>query len=269
MCGGPVAEQCADLLVSLFGDHIADDYPETAPGRVALPVIGFHHLFADAGDQFPVADDRVAHRVNLEQLLIQRFKEPPGRIVHTELTFAQDHLALRPEAGFRELRIPHHRAEHLHRRPEMLGRHCRVISSVVVTGVGVHRAAEPVDRVGNGGAGVVAASLEHHVFEKVGEAAAEMPPLVDAAGADEAFDFDRGARLGQHVEPHAVFIVEGDDVAVEFHNAPNGLFQSIFGREACGCRGGPLSGSISGKSISNSSGESSCEAESSSAPISE
>ena len=55
----------------------------------------------------------------------------------------------------------------------------------------------------------------------------------------------------------------------EFHNAPKGLFQSIYGRGACGCRGGPLSGSISGKSISYSSGESSCEAESSSAPISE
>ena len=50
----------------MFRIDIPDDHPEAPARRVAAPVVGGYGVAGNSGDQFPVADDRMADRMVAE-----------------------------------------------------------------------------------------------------------------------------------------------------------------------------------------------------------
>ena len=262
----PVRHLRFDEIEGAFGLGVADDDPETAPRRVAFGVIVNHDVAGDAGDELAVADDRVPERVLLKDRGIEPRVEQPVRVVAPHLLFAQDHFAFLRETRSREFREADHARKNPHRFRQVPAGEIRVIGGVVVACVGVHRAAEPVDRVGRRRSGIVAASLKQHVFEKMRQPVAEAGAFVDAAGADKAFDFDRRAGLRNHDNPDPVLQRPRHDVSIKSHDTSL-VLQSILGSFAAGAAAS-AGGSASLNSMSKSSGASSFDAESSPEPIS-
>ena len=66
-----------------------------------------------------------------------------------------------------------------------------MINGISERGVGVDIAAQAVDQVGGGLAGITFASLKQHVFKKMREAATEVIALMDAAGLDPGLNRNR------------------------------------------------------------------------------
>ncbi len=140
-----------------------------------------------------------------EDRTVQVIVEQSVGVVAPHLLFAENHFALFGKTRFGKLRKTNHVRENPHRFRQMPPREIRVIGGVIVTGVGIHRAAETIDRIGRRRSGIIAAALKQHVFEEVRETVSEIFPLVNAAGPDEALDFNRRSRLGKDKDLNAVF----------------------------------------------------------------
>ena len=66
-----------------------------------------------------------------------------------------------------------------------------MINGISERGVGVDIAAQAVDQVGGGLAGITFAALKKHVFKKMRKAATEVIALMDAAGLDPGLNRNR------------------------------------------------------------------------------
>jgi len=166
-----VAEEALGQSADLIGGHVADHHQGSVVRRVPLLVPGAQLVGLHAVEVGHPADGRVAIAAGgvgdgLEALVGQRTR----LVIGAQAALFLDHFDLAGELVWRQLEAGQAIGFELERNGQAVTCQDLVIGGVVVAGEGVFLGAQ-LTQDARGFAGIeLAAALEHHVFERVGEA---------------------------------------------------------------------------------------------------
>ena len=177
-----------------------------------------------------------AERVPGEQALVQRGEDEVVRGVLTHEDLLDDDLALGVELVGPERRFAHHVGQQAQPGLELHHREPQVVRGVLPARVGVHLAADRVDRQGDGAGRALGRALEEQVLEEVGRAG-DLVRLVARADREPHADAHR-VGLGHALsdDAHTRGQLGTFDAGVG-HRRPRGTGVSDDGRHRHGHRG--------------------------------
>ena len=102
-----------------------------------------------------------------------------------------------------------------------------MIIRAVETGVGIHVSAEAAHRIADAALRVVAASLKEHVFEKVGQTAAEAGAFMYTSGLYAQLSLKCYAAAWRNAGGEAVFVTPGEKFLSDRHIFTLSLIRSL------------------------------------------
>ena len=161
----PLDRLSHDLVRDIAGgrhDHVAREVVVVEEG----PDLGHR----DPLDHLGVAEDFAAERVAREHRLAEQLLHHVGRLVEVHQHLLEDDLALGIDVVRPQRRLAKDVAEDVEAEIEVLRQGAHVEGRVLLRRVGVHVAADGVDRLGDVPGGTGVGPLEEQVLEEVGDA---------------------------------------------------------------------------------------------------
>src|SRR5271165_1786888 len=143
---------------------------DNVAGRKAVRVSIDDGLALEALYRLLGAQDRLAQRMILPEILGEDFVNEVIRIVLVHLDLFHDHAAFAGDIGAVEHGIQHQIAENIERGRNVLVEHLDVEADALLSGEGIHIAADGVDLAGYLLGGAVLGPFKDHVLNKVGDA---------------------------------------------------------------------------------------------------
>jgi len=209
LAGRKAGKGPAQASEHIFRAEIADHGHHHVLRDVHPAVVGHHVLAAQAGQRLGQADDRHRRRVRAEKVPRVQVPHLPTGVVPTHLQLALHHAVLAAEVSLGDLRARQPVGHQVDTLASLGGRGGDVVAGVVKGGVGVglppdavHARRAPRGPARRPAAGLaVFGALGHQVLAEMADAAAEVFPLVQPAGAD----------IGLHAHHRQVVILGHDD----------------------------------------------------------
>ena len=220
------AEVARDQLDEAVVLDVAGRGENHVAGLEALLEEADQRVLLEAADGFAGAEDGLAERMALPEILHEDFMDQRVGIVLVHLDLFEDHAALAGDLLRGEDRVQHQVREHIERGRNVLVEHLDVEADGFLAGESVEIAADGVDFAGDALRGARLGPLENHVLDEVGDAV-QLGHFVTRTGAHPDPHSD-GAdvlhALGEHDEPAGED--SAADVAFAVHCGFHGDFRS-------------------------------------------